>query len=119
MLAYYQVSAIPPHFTLTTSLMIKSTQLIAALNSAFATLGGGFTPEKSVLNSIKIGEEAADHTGSGCLAYFCVEESLVMSAYYDAPSLYWAWEEALQDALKPYGLFAERLTSCEFGLYKV
>lgn len=97
--------------------MITHSQLVNALNSAFAALGGDFKPEPSVIRSIRIGEEASDHTGSGCLAYFAIEESVVMSCYYDAPSLYWAWEEALQVALKPYGLFTEMLTSCEFGLY--
>lgn len=93
-------------------------QFIAALDTAFATLGGDYKPEPSVIGSIRIGKEASDHTGCGCLAYFCVEESIIMTAYYDVPSLYWAWEEALQEALKPYGMFAERLTSCEYGLYK-
>jgi hypothetical protein len=74
--------------------------------------------EKSVVDSIKVGEEAEIHTGSnGCHAYFCIEESLVRDLRDMFPSTYGEWEDALHDALKPYGLYAEPINSIEFALY--
>jgi hypothetical protein len=97
--------------------MITASHLKDSLTLAFAAIE--FSMEKSVVDSIKVGEEAEIHTGSnGCHAYFCIEESLVRDARDMFPSTYYKWEEALQDALKPLGLFAEPINSCEYALYE-
>lgn len=97
--------------------MITALHLQSSLALAFAAIK--FPMEKSVVDSIKVGEEAENHTGSnGCYAYFCIEESLVRDARDMLPSTYYKWEDALQDALRPLGLYAEPINSCEYALYE-
>jgi hypothetical protein len=88
--------------------------LVAALN------GNGFNPDenKGIIDSIKIGKEADYHMGSnGSAGYFAIEDSILSSAYYDFPSIYHKFVEAVDAGLKPFGLFAEPRNSVEFGIY--
>ena len=71
-----------------------------------------------ILNSVKIGRYAEDHTGSeGIKAYFSTEGTSITAMYYDAPTLFWEWLESITSELEPYGLFVEPINSCEFGIY--
>lgn len=102
----------------------------AALKSALETgLRKGFEAAlgsdierdlKKAIQSIKLGEEAEEHTGSaGCLAYFCTEETSVPHLYNEFPSAYWKWEEAIQDTLTPLGYFMENINNCELSIWHV
>lgn len=96
--------------------MITKKQFVAAINTAFAAIK--FPVEASVISSVKTGKDAQKHTDSPhCSAYFCIEESLVRDLRDMFPSTYGEWEDALHDALKPYGLYAEPINSVEFALY--
>lgn len=75
---------------------------------------------KNLFASVKVGEEAENHTGSkGALGYFATEGTVVSSMYYDAPSLYWKFEEAVNAGLAKIipGAFAEPINSVEFAIY--
>lgn len=88
--------------------------LVAALKKI------GLNPEenKGLLDSIKIGKEADYHMGSnGSAGYFAIEDSILSSAYYDAPSIYHSFVDAVDAGLKEFGLFAEPRNSVEFGIF--
>jgi hypothetical protein len=92
-----------------------------AITNAFATIGQGWehgVEAAKVCKTIKTGEEAQDHTGQDVLGYFCTEESLMTTAYYEAPNLYWAWEESLSQFLGNNGLFLEPINHLEYAVYQ-
>lgn len=96
--------------------------LEGAIRNGFEeALGNDFDRDiRKCLESIKMGEEAEEHTGSaGCLAYFCTEETSVPHLYNEFPSAYWKWEEAIQDTLTPLGYFMENINNCELSIWHV
>lgn len=97
---------------------ILLTILMSATEAAFGEFIDAQYESRKFEQSIKLGEEAVNHTGSsGTVAYFCTEESMISSAKYDAPNQYWAWEESVTEQLRPYGLFVEPINGVEYGIY--
>ena len=100
---------------------LTATQLAKILAAAYTVALGAEDSERDIAelqSTVKIGSDAVGHTGqTGISAYFATESTMISSAQYDFPSVVWAFEETLQKGLEPFGMFAEPINGCEYGIY--
>ncbi len=75
--------------------------------------------KKNMFATIKLGEDAENHVGYAAKGYFAIEESYVMSYYYDFPHSFYQWEEAVNNVLRLAGYFLEPKNHCEYCIFPI
>lgn len=102
--------------------MITKNRITAAITAAVLGMGFDAADAASIASTVKVGKEAALHTGSkGCLGYFSLEDSLLSAIYYECGM--WAdFQERVNAALREstgsrhVGL--EPINSVEFSIWE-
>ena len=75
---------------------------------------------KSIVETIKLGEEAEAHVGYKTLGYFAIECTDLMFYYYEFPrSFHDKWEETMRQCLALHGYYMEPKNHCEYCFYKI